>query len=209
MFLNALRNLLGGNTTKTAIKKGIRRRLELLGLEERIVPATFSVLNDSDSGAGSLRQAIIDANTTEGNDTIDFNFDTGTSPYTITLSSALPNIVDASTAVGTGTAGTVTITGLGTSSLTIDANKGNFSIFSINAGGNLSISGVTVSGAQFSGDGGAFNNSGTLNVSNSSSRVMLLTTAAVSSTTPAAASPSLIPPSRAILLLTTAAASST
>jgi hypothetical protein len=167
MFLNALRNLLGGNTTKTAIKKGIRRRLELLGLEERIVPATFSVLNDSDSGAGSLRQAIIDANTTEGNDTIDFNFDTGTSPYTITLSSALPNIVDASTAVGTGTAGTVTITGLGTSSLTIDANKGNFSIFSINAGGNLSISGVTVSGAQFSGDGGAFNNSGTLNVSNS------------------------------------------
>ena len=167
MFLNALRNLLGGNTNKTALKKGVRRRLELLGLEERIVPATFSVLNDSDSGTGSLRQAIIDANTTEGNDTIDFNFDTGASPYTITLSSALPNIIDASTVVGTGTAGTVTITGLGTSSLTIDANKGNFSIFSINAGGNLSISGVTVSGAQFNGNGGAFNNSGTLTVSNS------------------------------------------
>ena len=167
MFLNALRNLLGGNTNKTALKKGIRRRLELLGLEERIVPATFSVLNDSDSGTGSLRQAIIDANTTAGNDTIDFNFDTGASPYTITLSSALPNIVDASTIVGTGTAGTVTIKGLGVSSLIIDANKGNFSIFSIDTGGNFFISGVTVSGAQFSGDGGAFNNSGTLTVSNS------------------------------------------
>ena len=35
MFLNAFKNLF---TSKTALK-GIRRRLELLGLEERIVPA--------------------------------------------------------------------------------------------------------------------------------------------------------------------------
>ena len=164
MFLNAFKNLF---TSKTVLKKGIRRRLELLGLEERIVPATFSVLNDSDSGTGSLRQAIIDANTTEGNDTIDFNFDTGTSPYTITLSSALPNIVDSSTVVGAGTAGTVTINGLGASSLIIDANQGNFSIFTIDTGADLTVSGVTITGANTSGNGGAFNNSGTLTVSNS------------------------------------------
>ena len=36
MFLNAFKNLF---TSKTALKKGIRRRLELLGLEDRIVPA--------------------------------------------------------------------------------------------------------------------------------------------------------------------------
>ena len=77
--------------------------MDLLALEERVVPATFTVVNNLDSGTGSLRQAIIDANTTAGNDTIDFAFATGTSPYTITLASALPNIA------ATSTAGTLTI----------------------------------------------------------------------------------------------------
>ena len=36
MFLNVFKNLF---TSKTALKKGIRRRLELLNLEERVVPA--------------------------------------------------------------------------------------------------------------------------------------------------------------------------
>ena len=36
MFLNVFKNLF---TSKTALKKGIRRRLQLLGLEERVVPA--------------------------------------------------------------------------------------------------------------------------------------------------------------------------
>ena len=69
------------------------------------------------------------------------------------------------------TAGTLTITGPGSSSLNISGNNGNanrdFNIFIINSGGNLSISGVTVSGARTSGSGGAFNNRGTLTVSNS------------------------------------------
>ena len=177
MFLNAFKNLFTPKTNKTSLKKGIRRRLELLGLEERVVPATFTVINNSDLGAGSLREAITLANTTAGDDTIDFNFASGSSPYTITLASALPNIIDANTVVGAGTAGTVTITGLGASSLTIDGSQGGFNIFRINTGGNLTISGVTVSGANISGNGlasnnlggngGAFNNLGTLFVSNS------------------------------------------
>src|SRR5215207_4936397 len=55
--------------------------------------ATYTVTNTADSGAGSLRQAIIDANTTTGvADTI--NFELG-SAATITLTSAqLPTITD-------------------------------------------------------------------------------------------------------------------
>jgi CSLREA domain-containing protein len=121
---------------------------------------------DSDPNVTSLREAITLANTTAGDDQISFNL-TGSSSYTITLASALPPIVSASTSVSGGTAGAVTITGLGASSLTIDASGGGFSIFSIDTGGNLSISGVTVSGANLNGNGGAFNNAGTLSIANS------------------------------------------
>ena len=153
----------------------LSRMLQLETLERRITPTSFTVVNNLDSGTGSLRQAILDANANAGNDQIIFNL-IGTSPYTITLGSALPDIIDANTAIVTGgTAGTVTITGLGASSLIIsgsdptNANNAtrNFSIFSIASGGDLSISGVTVSGAQTSSQGGAFNNSGTLNIANS------------------------------------------
>ena len=122
---------------------------------------TYSVTNTLDSGLGSLRQAINDANATAGNDIIDFNFAPVTGPYIITLNSSLPNILDVSNS------GTLTITGPGATSLTIDANKNNFRIFSIDSGGNLSITGVTVTGANITGNGGAFNNQGILTISNS------------------------------------------
>jgi hypothetical protein len=51
--------------------------------------ATFTVTNASDSGAGSLRQAILDANANAGADTIAFNI-VGAGVQTITLSSSLP-----------------------------------------------------------------------------------------------------------------------
>src|SRR5258706_11084212 len=50
--------------------------------------ATYTVVNTNDSGAGSLRQAITDANANAGADTI--NFDTAgvfATPRTITLTS--------------------------------------------------------------------------------------------------------------------------
>ncbi len=49
-----------------------RIRLIVQALENREVPALFTVMNLLDSGAGSLRQAILDANTLAGADTIDF-----------------------------------------------------------------------------------------------------------------------------------------
>src|SRR6266567_2845791 len=60
----------------------------------------FTVLNTNDTGAGSLRQAILDANNAVGNDLIDFRIP-GTKPYAITPASALPSITDPVTIDGT------------------------------------------------------------------------------------------------------------
>src|SRR6516164_8138622 len=66
-------------------------RLELL--ESRFVLTTFPVTNTADSGPGSLRQAILDANANPGLDTIAFNI-SGSGVQTITPSTALPTISD-------------------------------------------------------------------------------------------------------------------
>jgi hypothetical protein len=52
---------------------------------------TYSVVNISDSGAGSLRQAMIDANAACGSNIIEFAIP-GAGPHTIALSSSLPAI---------------------------------------------------------------------------------------------------------------------
>ena len=54
---------------------------------------TFVVTNTADSGLGTLRWAITNANTTPGTDTIAFRFN-GAKPYTINLASALPSVTD-------------------------------------------------------------------------------------------------------------------
>jgi hypothetical protein len=54
---------------------------------------TFTVTNTNDSGTGSLRQAILDANTTTGPDNIAFSIP-GSGVETITPDSELPNITD-------------------------------------------------------------------------------------------------------------------
>jgi hypothetical protein len=59
-----------------------------------VAAATFTVVNTNDSGAGSLRQAIIDANTNPGTDIIDFNIP-GAGVKTITPATALPIITEA------------------------------------------------------------------------------------------------------------------
>ena len=53
----------------------------------------FTVTNTNDSGAGSLRQAMLDANDTGGTDTIAFDIP-GTGPHTIQPMSELPFIFD-------------------------------------------------------------------------------------------------------------------
>ncbi len=61
--------------------------------------ATFTVTSTADSGAGSLRQAILDANASSGADTIAFDI-TGSGVQTIALSTTLPTIAESVTING-------------------------------------------------------------------------------------------------------------
>ena len=61
--------------------------------DSQIDAAAYTVTNTNDSGPGSLRQAIIDANASAGTDTIDFNIP-GEGLHTIQPLSALPIITD-------------------------------------------------------------------------------------------------------------------
>lgn len=66
--------------------------------------ANFSVINTNDSGPGSLRQAILDANANAGADTISFDIP-GTGLHTISPLSLLPPITDTVTIEGFSQAG--------------------------------------------------------------------------------------------------------
>jgi len=55
--------------------------------------ATFTVVNTNDSGAGSLRQAILDANGNPGLDTIAFNIP-GSGVHTISPATAFDHLTD-------------------------------------------------------------------------------------------------------------------
>src|SRR5438445_5697540 len=64
---------------------------------------TFIVTTDADSGAGSLRQAIIDANATPGADSIEFNIASGGEQTIVPLnvSGPFPAITEPLTIDGT------------------------------------------------------------------------------------------------------------
>jgi hypothetical protein len=100
---------------------------------------TITVTNTNDSGPGSLRQALADAN---DGDTITFAI-TGT----IGLTSG-ELLVDKS----------VTISGSGTASLTVDGNE-NSRVFHVSPGKTVSISGLTIT----NGDAGPDHGGGILN----------------------------------------------
>ena len=113
--------------------------------------ATFNVTTTADAGAGSLRQAILDANGAAGPDTITFQAGLGT----IGLTSGHLNIID-----------DLTITDP-EGDVTIDAG-GNSRIFYINNTGGVTLSGLTLTDGFVAGDGGAINSSDTdLTITNS------------------------------------------
>ncbi len=68
----------------------------VLGLAAAGRAATFTVTNANDSGGGSLRQAILDANANAGPDTIDFDIP-GTGPFQILPASILPPLAGGTT----------------------------------------------------------------------------------------------------------------
>jgi Ca2+-binding RTX toxin-like protein len=69
--------------------------------------ATFTVTNLNDSGGGSLRQAILDANATPGADQVTFQ---STLSGQITLGSQLPNLIESVNIAGPG-AGQLSVSG--------------------------------------------------------------------------------------------------
>ena len=118
---------------------------------------TFTVTNTSDSGAGSLRQAILSANadSVKNPNAIDaINFNLGMGVHTISLSSAVLNV----------TAKDLTISSPDPNDVTINGNN-NVQDFTIAAGAKVTISGLTVTGGSSFNGGGLLNN-GTLTLTN-------------------------------------------
>jgi titin len=154
MFVYLFRSLSRSSRSAKCLGQAVRPTLE--GLEFRLAPATFTVTNPGDAGAGTLRQAILDSNGAPGLNRIEFAIGGG-GVQTIHPTSALPTITVPVTIDGTtqpGFAGTPLIVldgssaGASTNGLTITA-------------GNSTVKGLVVSsfagpsgGIQLSGPGG-------------------------------------------------------
>ncbi|MBE8969279.1 DUF4347 domain-containing protein [Nostocales cyanobacterium LEGE 12452] len=115
------------------------------------------VTNTNDSGAGSLRQAILNANSTVGADTITFaGVFTDTIPDIITLTSGKLAIAD-----------DVTILGTGASSLTVSGNNSS-GVFEISGTGtDASIAGLKITNASNAVSSILVNRNATLSLTNS------------------------------------------
>jgi hypothetical protein len=132
-------------------KRTLAARVILERLEDRAVPSTFMVGNLNDSGAGSLRQAILDANGNAGADVI--RFAPTARDGTIALTSGQLSIT-----------GDLQIDGPGAGRLAISGNDAS-RVFQISSGVGVSIDGLTVTHGRAVGQGGGILNAGNLTVS--------------------------------------------
>jgi titin len=136
-------------TNKNRSKANERARAFRPGLEQletRLVPSTmFTVTTSADSGLGSLRQAILDANASQAPSVIDFQI--GSGAQTINLASALPTVttqvvIDGTSQPGYAGAPLVELNGAG-------AGAGANGL--VLAGGNSQVEGLVIN--RFAGDG--------------------------------------------------------
>ncbi|MGL4461410.1 MAG: choice-of-anchor Q domain-containing protein [Planctomycetia bacterium] len=143
---NTVRGWWGALAAVARRPRGDRFRVEQL--EDRSVPATFVVANAADAGAGSLRDAIAQANALPDADQITFDAAVFGTPQTITLASGTLTV-----------AGPVQIVGPGASLLTITQGAGGQRLFTIDNGSpgvvDVGLSGATLTGGSSTGDGGA------------------------------------------------------
>nr|WP_290856299.1 thrombospondin type 3 repeat-containing protein [Flaviramulus sp.] len=95
---------------------------------------TFTVTNNGDSGLGTLREAITQANSTPGNDIIEFS-----TPLNISLSSNLPQITEALIIDGTSVPGHI-----GTPLIKVESNTFG-AHFQANNANSITISGIEFS----------------------------------------------------------------
>src|SRR5262249_6938600 len=134
-------------------RRTLAARVILERLEDRVVPSTFTVGNLNDSGAGSLRQAILDANGNARADVI--RFAPAARDGTIALTSGQLRITD-----------DLQIDGPGADRLAVSGNDAS-RVFQINSGVAVSIDSLTVTHGRAVGQGGGIWNAGTLTVSHS------------------------------------------
>src|SRR5262245_44898015 len=110
-----------------APRRSCAPRLDALG--DRALPSVFSVTTLADGGLGALRQSLVDANATPGDDTITFEV-TGT----IQLAGALPN-----------PSSNIELHGPGAANLTVRRQTGgSYRIFTLPGGATVNISGLTI-----------------------------------------------------------------
>lgn len=101
----------GSNPSSLTIdQRGLPRLIGTIDIGAFEAPAPIVVVNENDSGTGSLRQALIDANGNSGFDAISFDPIAFSTAKTITLTSGQLSVSDSVVVVGPAT------------SLTIDAN---------------------------------------------------------------------------------------
>jgi hypothetical protein len=132
----------------TRRRRGIRPRLE--GLEDRTVLSTMTVMNNHDSGGGSLRAAVAAA---KSGDTIDFA--KNMNGQTITLTSGELAVTKS-----------LDIEGPGAKKLTISGNHSS-RVFDISGGVTLTIAGLTIAHGfvmSDNGGGGILNQDSTLTI---------------------------------------------
>src|SRR5262249_26745068 len=123
--------------------------IRLEELEDRTVPSTFLVENLADSGPGSLRQAIHDANATVSPGPDEIVFAAGLTG-TITLTSGQLDILDA-----------LVIDGPGAEALAV-SGSGQSRIFRIAPGVSAAIDDLTVTRGRADNGGGIWNQGGNL-----------------------------------------------
>jgi hypothetical protein len=133
----------------------MRRLVPLVILLSTLLPAgvaradPLTVINTEDSGVGSLRAAIEEADGLPGGDTIAISA-TGV----VRLETALPTILD-----------DIAISGPGASALTVERDPGaaaSFRIFDFAGGTTASLTGLTISGGAASQGGGIRSGNGSL-----------------------------------------------
>jgi hypothetical protein len=143
----------------------MRLRPTVTALEGRTLLSTIVVDNPTDepvTGQIDLRQAIDQANSDGGGDTIQFDSTVFNTPRTITLTGGQLEL--------SGTTAPTTITGPGANLLSVSGKQAS-RVFQIDRGVTASISGLTITGGKyifsvfnpyFSGGGGLYNAGGTV-----------------------------------------------
>ena len=147
---SAMRPMSAQLTVRRAWHVGAAAVLAAGGLVAVATPAAasqFTVTTTADSGAGSLRQAVIDANANAGPDEI--TFDPSIDTQTITLTSGQLNVIEA-----------LTVTGNGPTNTIVDGNAST-RIFNVSGGVAFTISGATLQHTlAATGAGGAIDSDG-------------------------------------------------